>query len=83
MSEYKSDYSQVQFGQFTVENSDGIETVDLDAFSIPVLIPISMVGELLAAYDPSSGTSPSVTYSRPLSRAILDALKRYVEEGNG
>ena len=78
MSEYKTDYSQIQQGQFTVENSDGVETNDLDAFLIPVLIPISMVGELMANYDPSSSTSPLVAYSRPIARAVLDALKRYI-----
>ena len=78
MSEYKTDYAQIQQGQFTVENSDGIETNDLDAFLIPVLIPISMVGELMANYDPSSSTSPLVAYSRPIARAVLDALKRYI-----
>ena len=78
MSDYKTDYAQIQQGIYTVENSDGVETQDLEAFLIPVLIPLSMVGELLANYDPTSSTSPVVAYSRPLSRAILDALKRYV-----
>ena len=78
MSDYKTDYAQIQQGQFTVENSDGVETADLDAFLIPVLIPISMVGELMANYDPSSSTSPLVAYSRPIARAVLDALKRYI-----
>ena len=78
MSDYKTDYAQMQQGQFTVENSDGVETADLDAFLIPVLIPISMVGELMANYDPSSSTSPLVAYSRPIARAVLDALKRYI-----
>jgi len=41
---------------------------------------VSEVAELLANYDPTSGTSPSVTYSRPLSRAILDAIKRHEDE---
>ena len=78
MSDYKTDYAQIQQGQFTVENSDGVETADLDAFLIPVLIPISMVGELMANYDPASSTSPLVAYSRPIARAVLDALKRYI-----
>jgi hypothetical protein len=46
---------------------------------IPVIIPNDQIAELLANYDPSSSTSPTVTYSRPLARCILDALKRYVE----
>jgi hypothetical protein len=47
---------------------------------VPVLIPLAEVQELLQNYDPASGTSPSVTYSRPLSRVILDAIKRAEEE---
>jgi hypothetical protein len=78
MSDYKTDYQQVRESIFTVENSDGMQVVDLEAFCIPVLIPISLVGELMANYDPSSSTSPTVAYSRPISRAVLDALKRFI-----
>jgi hypothetical protein len=78
MSDYKTDYQEVRESIFTVENSDGTEVVDLEAFCIPVLIPISMVGELMANYDPTSSTSPTVAYSRPISRAVLDALKRFI-----
>lgn len=41
---------------------------------VPVLVPIENVSELVANYDPDSGTSPLVAYSRPLARAIMDAL---------
>lgn len=78
MSEYKVDYESIIQTNYDVTTTDGTRTGELEAFCIPVLIPISMVGELLANYDPSSSTSPVVAYSRPLSRAILDALKRYV-----
>ena len=78
MSDYKTDYQQVRESIFTVENSDGMQVVDLEAFCIPVLIPISLVGELMANYDPTSSTSPTVAYSRPISRAVLDALKRFI-----
>ena len=78
MSDYKTDYQQVRESIFTVENSDGMQVVDLEAFCIPVLIPISLVGELMANYDPSSSTSPTVAYSRTISRAVLDALKRFI-----
>ena len=30
--------------------------------------------DLLAAYDPTSGTSPSVSYCRPIVKAILDKI---------
>lgn len=33
--------------------------------------------ELLAAYDPASSTSPSVTVCRPIVRAMLDAVLAY------
>jgi hypothetical protein len=78
MSEYKVDYESIVQTNYDVTTTDGTRTGENDFFCIPVLIPISMVGELLANYDPTSSTSPVVAYSRPLSRAILDALKRYV-----
>ena len=64
----------------TTGSSNEIVSED-NAYIISIVIPASEVAELLANYDPSSGTSPSVTYSRPLARTILDALKRKVEEG--
>ena len=79
MSNYHCDYRQVRESGVTVEDTDGTQ-IDTEGFIIPIIIPLSQVGELLANYDPASETSPSVTYSRPLSRAILDALKRKVEE---
>ena len=32
------------------------------------------MAELLAAYDPESGTSPSVSTARPVLRELLDAV---------
>ncbi len=78
MSEYKVDYESIVQTSYDVTTTDGTRTGELEAFCIPVLIPISMVGELMAAYDPSSSTSPTVQYSRPISRAVLDALKRFI-----
>lgn len=48
---------------------------------IKVLLPEQVIDELLSNYDATSGTSPLVAYSRPIARAVLDALKAYVEEG--
>ena len=48
---------------------------------IKVLLPEQVIGELLSNYDPTSGTSPLVAYSRPIARAVLDALKSYIDEG--
>ena len=80
MSHYHCHYDQIQRTGATVLNTQD-ERVDEEVYVIPILIPVSEVAELLANYDPTSSTSPLVAYSRPLSRAILDALKRKVEEG--
>ena len=41
---------------------------------VPVLFLVAEVDRQLAAYDPASGTSPSVANARPVLRAILDAM---------
>lgn len=69
------DYSQINLLSVAVKDTDGAE-VEGEVVVVPVLVPVDRIAELLSAYDPGSGTSPSVTYSRPLSRAILDALLR-------
>jgi len=78
MSHYHCHYDQIQKTGATVLNTQD-ERVDEEVYVIPILIPVSEVAELLANYDPASGTSPLVAYSRPLARAIMDALKRAVE----
>lgn len=42
--------------------------------SVVVRIDQTELDRLLAAYDPGSGTSPSVADARPVLRAILDAI---------
>lgn len=79
MSHAYADYNQISVQQLQIEDEHG-NTVEQEGFVIPVVIPLSEVGELLANYDPTSGTSPGVTYSRPLSRVLLDALRRKTEE---
>jgi len=71
-----TDYEQTSTVNVGVENSDG-SRVEGEMVEISILVPVELIPELLQNYDPASGTSPSVTYSRPLSRAILDALRRY------
>jgi hypothetical protein len=71
-----TDYEQTSTVNVGVENSDG-SRVNGEMVEISILVPVELIPELLQNYDPASGTSPSVTYSRPLSRAILDALRRY------
>ena len=75
---YHCHYDQIQRTEATVLNTKD-ERVDEEVYVIPILIPVSEVAELLANYDPASSTSPLVAYSRPLARAIMDALKRAVE----
>jgi len=71
-----TDYEQTSTVNVGVENSDG-SRVEGEMVEISILVPVELIPELLQNYDPASGTSPSVSYSRPLSRAILDALRRY------
>lgn len=71
-----TDYEQTSTVNVGVENSDG-SRVNGEMVEISILVPVELIPELLQNYDPASGTSPSVSYSRPLSRAILDALRRY------
>ena len=54
-------------------DTDGSE-INAEGFVIPVVIPLESVGEWLALYDPTSGTSPSAANSRIIARAVLDAL---------
>jgi len=74
-----ADYSQVAVQAISSQDENGQDFSE-DGYVIPVIVPASEVAELLLNYDPTSSTSPTVAYSRPLSRVILDALKRYVEE---
>jgi hypothetical protein len=76
---YHCDYQQVSISGMTVEDTDGTQADD-DFYVIPVLIPVSEVAELLLNYDAADTASPSTTYSRPLARVILDAIKRAEDE---
>lgn len=75
----KSDYSAVSFVSVSCESADGT-IVETDGFVIPVIVPASEIGEWLAAYDPTSSTSPSAADSRKIARVVMDALKRKTEE---
>ena len=74
-----ADYQQVSREGITSIDESGAE-FSAEGVVIPVIVPTSEIAELLLNYDPTSSTSPTVAYSRPLSRVILDALKRYIEE---
>lgn len=73
-----ADTQQVSVETITSVNEQGLAFSE-EGFVIPVVVPLSQVGELLGAYDPASSTSPVVAYSRPLARVILDALKQAAE----
>ena len=76
---YNCDYSGIKRVIKECENTDG-DIVSVVGYEIPVLLSDAEVDELLNNYDPESGTSPLVAYSRPLSRAILDGLLRKKQE---
>lgn len=76
MSHSHADYQQVKFETVFCEDTDGTE-VEVEAFSIPVIISNSDAATLLAAYDEADSTSPSEEISREIARAVLSALLRY------
>ena len=80
MSHQTTDYMQIVRGSVSCEGTDGDSVSDRDCYMIPVLIPAEDVPDLLAQYDPDSGTSPLVAVARPLARLILDALLRKSQE---
>jgi hypothetical protein len=74
-----ADTQQVSVETITAVDEQG-NTFSVEGFVIPVVVPLSEVGELLTNYDPASSTSPVVAYTRPLARVILDALKQAAEQ---
>lgn len=50
------------------------QSIDMEAVDVQLLIKSEDLSYLLANYDPSSGTSPSVTIVREMARAVLDAI---------
>jgi hypothetical protein len=73
------DQSQITVASVSTEDTDGSH-VDEEAFIIPVVIPLSAVGEWFSLYDPASSSSPLAADSRVIARAVLDALKAAAEE---
>jgi len=49
-------------------------------FMIPVCIPVDQADLWLAAYDSNNQYSPTAADSRVIARAVLDALKKAVED---
>jgi hypothetical protein len=67
------DQSQVTFEEVSCTDTDGSD-VETPAFIVPVVVPEDQIAAWEAAYDPSSGTSPSAANSRIIARAVLDAI---------
>ncbi len=83
MPDVHIDYPEVQVAA-SIGTTDTDDTPWSDGvFVIPVCIPLSAAGEWLAAYDPSSSTSPAAATGRIIARAVLDALKRAAEAPDG
>ena len=80
MSHKTTDYTQIVRGTVSCESTEGEYIAEKDCYIIPVVIDAEEVPELLAQYDPESGTSPFVSVARPLARVILDALLRKSQE---
>ena len=77
------DYPEVQVAA-SIGTTDTDDSPWEDAvFVIPVCIPLSEASEWLAAYDPSSSTSPAAATGRIIARAVLDALRRAAEAPDG
>lgn len=70
------DYSQVAAISISINDTDGT-AVDIDGYSIPVIISSANAATLLAAYDQADSGSPTANTAREIARAVLDALKRY------
>jgi hypothetical protein len=76
---HQTDYQAVTQGNFDVETADGSRPGEVEGYSIPIIISSSEATTLLAAYDPTDSGSPTANTAREIARAVLDALKRYVE----
>ncbi len=70
------DYSQVTATSISINNTEGT-AIDVDGYSIPVVISYADAATLLAAYDQADSGSPTANTAREIARAVLDALKRY------
>lgn len=65
-----TDTSQTQRAEITDPSGEAVECI-----IIPVAVPVSEVAAELAAYDATNGTHPLAAQSKPIARAVLDALR--------
>lgn len=64
--------------QGDVWGPNGIEP----GWTVTVQFTDAEMNDLLANYDPNSGTSPGVAAARPVLRAILDRVKEVANAGS-
>ena len=69
-------------GGITAEDCTGVQFSVENGVIVQVVVPAENVAELLANFDADSGTSPLVSYARPLARAILHALAWHQAQGD-
>jgi len=72
------DQSQVRFESVSCTDTDGTP-VETTGFVVPVIIPADQVDAWVAAYDPSSSTSPAAATGRVIARAVLDGYAKAAE----
>jgi hypothetical protein len=71
---YSIDQRQVQHVGVQGPDQDG-QPANVDAVVIPILVPVSEVTALLAAFDEADPLSPGDELSRDIARAVLKSLK--------
>ena len=64
----------------SVDSEGEVFEID-DAISVKVIVSREDAQYFLDNYDPNSGTSPLVAEARPIARAVLNAIKKFIEEG--
>jgi len=68
------DKTQVQ--KITVSLEDG---TSVEAYVIPVVVPLSEVPQHMANYDSDSSTHPIASQAKPIAKVVLDTIE--AEEG--
>jgi hypothetical protein len=63
---------KVTVRRFATETPEGD---DYTAVNATLVLSTAEAADLMASYDPSSGTSPAAAVCRPVVRAILDAIR--------
>ena len=75
----KVDYSSLIKDVANASLDENGDDFFVEGYSLKICLSYDEVDALLAAYDPTSSTSPSAADSRMIARAILNALKKYKE----